>query len=218
MTPPGGGALPSRLLVHCVTDRRRFGLSLDALVDRAAHAARGGADAIQIRERDLPDRDLVALVRRIGDACAGTPARLLVNDRFDIAAVSGAAGVHLRADSPPASRVAAFAAAAASAPGAHDRFIIGRSVHTLEEIDAAIADGACNYLLFGTVFPSTGKPAGHPVAGLEALRAACARSPLPVIAIGGVDRSRLQAIADAGAAGYAAVEMFMGLTPFPEVV
>jgi thiamine-phosphate pyrophosphorylase len=122
---------------------------------------------------------------------------------------AGAAGVHLRSDAPPASRIRAFVPSA---------FVIGRSVHSIAEIDAAVADGGCNYLLFGTVFPSTGKPAGHPVAGLEALRAACARSPLPVVAIGGVDRSRLQAVAEAGAAGYAAIELFMGLTPFPEVV
>jgi len=166
-------------------------------------------DAIQVRERDLPDRDLVALVRRIGQACAGTPARVLVNDRADVAVAAGAAGVHLRSDAPPASRIRAFVPSA---------FVIGRSVHSIAEIDQAIADGGCNYLLFGTVFPSTGKPAGHPVAGLEALRAACARSPLPVVAIGGVDRSRLQAVAEAGAAGYAAIELFMGLTPFPEVV
>ena len=126
-----------------------------------------------------------------------------------VAIAAGAAGVHLRSDSPPASRIRAFVPPA---------FVIGRSVHSIAEIDATVADGGCNYLLFGTVFPSTGKPAGHPVAGLEALRAACARSPLPVVAIGGVDRSRLPAVADAGAAGYAAIELFMRLTPVPEVV
>ena len=209
MTAPRDRTSPSSLVVHCVTGRRRFHLSLDALVERTASAAAGGADVIQVRERDLPDRDLIPLVRRIGEACAGTAARVLVNDRADVAVAAGAAGVHLRSDSPPASRVRAIVPPA---------FVIGRSVHSIAEIDAAIADGACNYLLFGTVFPSTGKPAGHPVAGLDVLRAACARSPLPVIAIGGVARSRLQAIAGAGAAGYAAVELFMGLTRFPEVV
>src|SRR4029079_7884816 len=83
-------------------------------------------------------------------------------------------------------------------------------VHSIAEIDAAVADGGCNYLLFGSVFPSTWQPGGHPVAGLEALRAVCAPPPLPVVAIGGVDRSRLQAVAEAGAAGYAAIELFMG--------
>jgi len=209
MTSPSSAAATRRPLEHCVTDRRRFGLSLDALVDRAAQAARAGADVIQVRERDLSDRDLAALVRRTVAACADTPARVLVNDRVDVAMAAGAAGVHLRSDSPPASRVRAVAPAGV---------IIGRSVHSPSDVDAAVADGACNYLLFGTVFPSTGKPPEHPVAGLEALRAVCARSPLPVIAIGGVDRSRVAAIVDAGAAGFAAIELFMRLTPLPKVV
>ena len=135
---------------------------------------------------------------------------MIVNDRADIAIAAGAAGVHLRGDSPPASRVrAAFAAKA---------LLIGRSVHSLAEVDAAISDGGCDYLLFGTVFPSDGKPAGHPVAGLEALAQVCVRSPLPVIAIGGITERDAPLVRDAGAAGFAAVGLFMCLTPLPEVV
>ena len=63
--------------------------------------------------------------------------------------------------------------------------------------------------MFGTVFPSSGKPPGHPIAGIDALREACRRSPVPVIAIGGIDEQRLDEIARAGAAGFAAVRMFM---------
>jgi thiamine-phosphate pyrophosphorylase len=88
----------------------------------------------------------------------------------------------------------------------------------LAEVDAAIVDGGADYLLFGTVFPSEGKPDGHPVAGLEALRQACARSPVPVLAIGGMNEARIAAIRDAGAAGFAAIGLFMGLTPLPQVV
>jgi len=88
-------------------------------------------------------------------------------------------------------------------------FLLGRSVHTLDEVDRAVADGGCDYLLFGTVFPSPGKPEGHPVAGLDGLRAACARSPLPVIAIGGMTDARAADVASAGAAGLAGVGMFM---------
>lgn len=209
---------------HFVTDRLRFGLSLDELVARAATAAGAGVDVIQIRERDLPDGQLAALVRRIAGATAGTATRVIVNDRADIAIAAGAAGVHLRSDSPPASRVrAAFAGASAAsdeapAPKASKARLIGRSVHSLAEVDAAIADGGCDYLLFGTVFPSDGKPPGHPVAGLEALAQVCARSPLPVIAIGGVTERNAPLVCDAGAAGFAAVGFFMCLTPLPEVV
>jgi thiamine-phosphate diphosphorylase len=194
---------------HFVTDRRRFGLSIDELVARAAAAARAGVDVIQVRERDLADRDLVALVRRIVGAAAGTETRVVVNDRVDVAIAAGAAGVHLRGDSPPASRVRA------KAP---DGFLIGRSVHSLAEVGAAVVDGGADYLLFGTVFPSEGKPDGHPVAGLDALRQACARSPLPVLAIGGMTEARGAEVRAAGAAGFAAVGLFMRLTALPQVV
>lgn len=194
---------------HFVTDRRRFGLALDDLVARAAHAVRAGVDVIQVRERDLSDRELAALVREIVAAASGSKTRVLVNDRADIAIAAGAAGVHLRGDSPAASRVRAMA---------REGFLIGRSVHSLAEVDAAVADGGCDYLLFGTVFPSSGKPAGHPVAGIEGLAAACARSPLPVIAIGGMSDARASAVRGAGAAGFAAVGMFMCLTPLSQVV
>ena len=185
---------------HFVTDRLRFGLSLDALVDRAIRAARGGVSAIQIRERDLSDRDLAALARRVIDAVRSTPTIVLVNDRVDVALAVGAAGVHLRADSMDGRRVRAMVP-----PG----FVIGRSVHDLDEVTAAAAEAAYDYLLFGTVFPSAGKPAGHRVAGLDALRDACRRSPVPVIAIGGIDQSRIPSIEQAGAAGFAGVGLFM---------
>jgi thiamine-phosphate pyrophosphorylase len=187
------------LLSHFVTDRRRFALTVDDLVERAARAAQRGVSAIQIRERDLSDRDLAALARRV---VAAVPAstHVLVNDRIDVALAAGAAGVHLRGDSMPGRRVRAMAPAG---------FLIGRSVHDLEDVDAAAGEGVYDYLLFGTVFPSDGKPAGHRVAGLEALREACRRAPLPVLAIGGVDAARLPLVEQAGAAGFAAVGFFV---------
>lgn len=185
---------------HFVTDRLRFGLSLDALVERAARAARSGVTAIQVRERDLTDRDLAALVRRVIAAVRDTATIVLVNDRVDVALAAGAAGVHLRGDSIPGARARALAPRP---------LIIGRSVHTTAEVDAAAADGSYDYLFFGTVFPSAGKPAGHPVSGLDALREACARSPVPVIAIGGIDAARIPLIEQSGAAGFAAVGHFM---------
>jgi thiamine-phosphate diphosphorylase len=194
---------------HFVTDRRRFNLSLDELVARAANAVSAGVDVIQVRERDLSDGQLAALVRRIAGLAAGTSTRVIVNDRADVAIAAGAAGVHLRGDSLPASRVRT------TVP---EGFLIGRSVHSLADVDAAAAGGRCDYLFFGTVFPSAGKPDGHPVAGLDALRAACARSSLPVIAIGGINEENAALVRAAGAAGFAAVGLFMCLTPLPEHV
>lgn len=209
MTRLRDSSASARQVRHFVTDRRRFGLSIDQLVTRAAAAASAGVDVIQVRERDLPDRELAALARQIVATAAGSSTRVLVNDRADIAIAAGAAGVHLRADSAPASRVRGLAPAG---------FLIGRSVHSLAEVDAAVAGGGADYLLFGTVFLSDGKPDGHPVAGLDALRRACARSSVPTIAIGGMTEARVAAVREAGAAGFAAVGLFMGLTALPRVV
>jgi thiamine-phosphate pyrophosphorylase len=185
---------------HLVTDRRRFGLDAGTLTRRVAAAAVRGVDFIQVREPDLDDRTLVALVRGIVEAVRPSGARVLVNDRLDVAIAGGAAGVHLRADSVPASRVRAIV---------REGFVIGRSLHSLLEVDEAVRDGGCDYLLFGTVFSSAGKPLGHPVAGLDALAAACRRSPLPVVAIGGMSDARASEVEAAGAAGLAGVGMFM---------
>lgn len=184
----------------CVTDRRRFGLSPAALIERARWAAASGLDLIQVRERDLADRDLVALVRAIVAAAAGFHARVLVNDRADVAIAAGASGVHLRADSAAAPDVRSLVPR---------EFLVGRSIHTIDDARAAAAAGGCDYLLFGTVFRSGGKPDGHTVAGVEALRAVCRSVDLPVIAIGGIDEARARESAAAGAAGVAAVDLFL---------
>jgi thiamine-phosphate diphosphorylase len=197
------------MIRHFVTDRRRFGLTVDGLMACIERAVADGVDVVQLREPDLSDRDLAALASRALDAARGRATRIVVNDRPDVAIAAGAAGVHLRGDSVAASRVAAFAADIAPASRAPGRFMIGRSVHSLAEIDAAVADGACDYLMFGTVFRSAGKPDGHPVAGLDALGDACRRSPIPVIAIGGMTPARAADAVSAGAAGVAAVGMFM---------
>lgn len=185
---------------HFVTDRLRFGLSLDALVERAARAAANGVSVVQVRERDLADRDLLALVRRVIDAVRSTSTIVLVNDRADVALAAGAAGVHLRGDAYSGRQVRTIAPTG---------FVIGRSVHDLDEVNAAAAEGVYDYLLFGTVFPSAGKPPDHRTAGLDALREVCRRSPVPIVAIGGIDAARVPLVEQAGAAGFAAVGLFM---------
>lgn len=198
-----------RPVLCCVTGRRRFGYTIDQLLERVRLAAAAGVDLIQIRERDLSDAHLVALTRSAVASAAGTRAGVLVNDRLDVAIAAGAAGVHLRGDSVAASRLRTIAP---------EGFIIGRSVHSIDEAEAVAVDGGCDYLLFGTVFESAGKPEGHRTAGIDALRAVCTRATLPVIAIGGIDVSRASAIAAAGAAGVAAIGMFMERTSAAEIL
>jgi thiamine-phosphate diphosphorylase len=122
---------------------------------------------------------------------------VVVNDRLDVALTCGADGVHLRSDS------IAVAAARRLAPAP---FVIGRSVHGIDEV--AAARGA-DYLIAGTVFPSASKPGGHPLLGVEGLRAIAREATVPVLAIGGVTAERLDEAAAAGASGIAAIGLFM---------
>jgi thiamine-phosphate pyrophosphorylase len=190
-----------------VTDRRRYGASVEkdderacaTLVAAAALSARAGVDLVQVRERGLDDRSLLALAVSVRRAIAATGARMLVNDRIDVALAARAAGVHLPG------RAVSGAAVRAIVP---EGFLIGRSVHSAPEAIAAASDGGCDYLVFGPVFESTSKPAGHGVAGLDALARVCESVSLPVLAIGGITTARVPEIVRAGAAGLAAIGLF----------
>jgi thiamine-phosphate pyrophosphorylase len=182
-----------------VTDRRRLGADWrPALAERIGAAARAGIHIIQIRERDLDGRTLTHVVEDARRAADGTAARIVVNDRVDIALAAGAHGVHLRADSMPASRIRDIVPAS---------FLIGRSVHSRREAEDAAADGGPDYLIFGTVFESASKP-DNPPAGPDMLADVISATALPVLAIGGVTAARAGDVAAAGAAGLAAIGLF----------
>jgi thiamine-phosphate pyrophosphorylase len=184
-------------VVCLITDRARVG-GADGTVERVRWAARAGVHLVQVRERDLDGGPLTALVRRCVEAVRGSRARVLVNDRLDVALAAGAHGVHLRADSMPARTVRTLCP-----PG----FVIGRSVHARDEAIAAAAAGGLDYLLFGTVFPTASKP-GREATGTSALAEVVAATAIPVLAVGGVSTDKVGDVAAAGAAGFAAIGMF----------
>jgi thiamine-phosphate pyrophosphorylase len=178
-----------------ITDRQRFGAGWeDALVERVAAAARAGVHLIQIRERDLEARPLARLVERSVRAVRGTRARIVVNDRLDVALAAGAHGVHLPGNGVAAARVRR------QVPRG---FLVGRSIHATD--DAAEAE--VDYFIFGTVFETTSKP-GVPAAGVNPLHAVAVATTTPVLAVGGMAPGRLEAVARAGAAGFAAIGLF----------
>jgi thiamine-phosphate pyrophosphorylase len=179
---------------------------LAALVGSATSA---GVDVIQLRARHLEGAALTHLARTAIRAAAGTQARVVVNDRLDVAVAAGASGVHLRGDSFPAGR-----ARSVTPPG----FLIGRSVHSVEEAVSVDAAGECDYLLFGSVFPSTSKPPDHRPAGLAALRRVCECVRTPVLAIGGITVATAGLVRDAGAAGVAAISLFRDCDDLPQTV
>ena len=168
---------------------------------RVAAAARAGAHLIQVRERGLDGRSLSAIVGRCREAVRGTTARVVVNDRLDVALACGADGVHLKSDSYAARRVRDIVPRG---------FLIGQSIHSVAE--AAAIGASADYLIFGTVFATGSKPGSTP-AGTTALAAAVLATPVPVLAVGGVTADTAGAVARAGAAGVAAIGSFAGSTP-----
>jgi thiamine-phosphate pyrophosphorylase len=197
-------ALP-RPCVYLVTDRKRLTpdarttrdelTALESFLDEAIEA---GVDVIQIRERDVDGGPLCTLVRSVTARARATSTRVLVNDRADVALAAGAHGVHLRADGPRAGRVRQL--------GPPD-WIVGQSVHTSPEARTASQAGA-DYLLFGTVF-SGGSKGDVSDDRLETLRDITRDIRTPAIAIGGIDADRARQCIEAGAAGVAAISIFL---------
>ena len=209
------------LLLYYITDRQHFAGSQAEkqarLLGRIAEAANSGVDFIQLRERDLPARELESLaakalrtVREAGSRQTAT--KLLINSRLDVALAVGAHGVHLRADDISASEARAVAAksVAGSRKFAWPKFYVSVSCHTQAEVRAAEAHGA-DLVLFAPVFEKTGgQQEPH---GIEGLRAVCrdrraARPPVQILALGGVNLENAASCVTAGAAGVAGIRLF----------
>lgn len=156
-------------------------------------ALRGGADCVQVREKHLADRELLAHARRVIDLARPRGASIVINDRVDLALAVGADGVHLGQDDLPLR-----AARRLAGPD----LLLGASTHDLGEVERALADGA-DMLGVGCIHPSSTKRELS-VAGLELLRAFASRhADHPHLAIGGIDPSNATATAAAGARGFA---------------
>jgi thiamine-phosphate pyrophosphorylase len=164
---------------------------------QAQLACADGVDLIQVRERDLEAADLAALVAALVAIVHGTRTRVVVNDRLDVALACGAHGVHLRSDSM------SVAAARRLAPAP---FLIGRSIHSREE---ALSAGDADYLLAGAVFPTASKPGVSRWLGLDGLAGIARATHVPVLAIGGISADRIEGVRTAGAAGFAAIGLFI---------
>lgn len=186
-----------RPVLCLVTSRRAWGDRWrEAVPAQVARAARDGVALVQVREPDLEAGALYELVRRCVDAVRGTPARVLVNDRLDVALAARAHGVHLRSRSMEEARVRARCPRP---------FLIGRSIHSADE--AARATPALDYLIFGTVFASPSKPDVAP-AGVHGLAQVVRATVLPVLAIGGITLTRMPDVLQTGAAGVAGITLF----------
>ncbi|MGC3998811.1 MAG: thiamine phosphate synthase [Anaeromyxobacter sp.] len=172
-------------------------------VARAEAALDGGARVVQVRLKNAPAGEILAVTRRIVTLAAGR-ALVIVNDRADLALLAGADGVHLGDDDLPPAEARKLLG---------PDLLIGRTTRTLDEARAALAAGA-DHVGYGRMFGTRSKVIDAAPRGLAALRALSAALPAPVVAIGGVGLSTVAEVARAGAACAAVIEAVFG-APHP---
>ena len=172
-------------------------MPLRELVDAIDAAIQGGVNMVQLRDRVSTGRsrtDLAVAVREV----TRDRAVFVVNGDPELAALTGADGVHLPESAMPVSRARHIAG-----PGV----LVGRSVHSTAAAESAAAEGA-DYLVAGTVYPSPTHPGGR-ASGTTIIRSIVGVTALPVIGIGGIDASNAARVMDAGARGVACISAIL---------
>jgi thiamine-phosphate pyrophosphorylase len=179
--------------IYPITDRIVSGLSH---VEQVRQLIAAGAGFIQLREKHLSPREFYEEAREAIEYAHAHGARIIINDRVDIAAAIGADGVHLGQTDMPAEAARAFLGANA---------IIGYSTHSVEQA-AEAASFPIDYLAIGPVFDTSTKTDPDPVVGLEGVTAVRSKiGSIPLVAIGGIDAESLPAVLQAGATSAAII-------------
>ncbi len=187
--------LPFRLLL--ITNRRlTYSRPLISVLEQALQA---GLKAIQLREKDLSAGELYELALQVKQCSLTYHAKLLINERFDIARAVNADGVHLTSQSVPVPVVRK------STPEGN---LIGCSTHSLHEAVSA-EENRCDYILFGPVFATPEKLKYGPPQGLKRLSDVSAQVQVPVIAVGGITPERARQCMKNGASGVAVISAIM---------
>lgn len=187
--------------VYLVTDRKQApGENILRTVEQALD---GGIRAVQLREKDLSGRELYRLAEQMRTLTGRYGARLLINDRADVALCAGADGVHLGLQSIPANEARRLLGKDA---------IIGRSAHDAKELREAEAEGA-DFATFGPVYSTRSKAPYGPPVGVAALAEACRTATIPVFALGGVGEGNVAEVLRAGSYG---VALISGIVAAPD--
>lgn len=180
------------MLLYAVTDRAW--LRGRSLAECVRQAIEGGATFVQLREKDAPKEEAIALGKELTELCRAAGVPFVVDDDVDVAIAVGADGVHVGQND-----VACAHARAALGPDA----IVGVSAQTVEQALKAQADGA-DYLGVGALIPTATKPDAVDVTP-EELRAICNAVDIPVVGIGGLNAATIPQVNGLGAEGAAVV-------------
>ena len=192
-----------RPLVYLITSGEatdaNFGKKRLEIVALVKTAVDNDIPLVQLREKRLSAKHLFELALELAAITQQTETRLLINDRADIASVSGSAGVHLTTRS---------LAAAVVRKHFSNNLLIGVSTHTIAEVRTAQKGGA-DFAVFSPIFETPGKVSPT---GTNSLRLICEQvETFPVIALGGINETNFQSVLDVGAAGFAAVRFLNDL-------
>jgi thiamine-phosphate pyrophosphorylase len=215
------------MLLYYITDRSQFaGAEQERrrrLLDRISRAAAAGIDLVQLREKDLPVRELAQLAEAALRVIRshGTSTKLLLNSRLDLALACGADGVHLTSTDPGPEWARSVVRLAGGQR--QEKLLVAVSCHAVAEVRLA-AEQAADFVVLAPIFEkilrapeSAAGAQGQAVArqsgiGCQVLRQACSPSgqekPVPVLALGGVNLANAGACLEAGAAGIAGIRLF----------
>ncbi|HSW38415.1 MAG TPA: thiamine phosphate synthase [Acidobacteriota bacterium] len=194
---PDQAIMPVLPPVYPITDKALAGKSSHFAILR--ELARGGAQFVQIRDKTTPPREFLKDLIKCAEFADRENITLIVNDRCDLAILSGASGVHLGQDDLPPEAARTLAGTSA---------VIGLSTHSLAQVKKS-NNLPIDYIGFGPVFTTTTRKDPSPRTGLRLLAEACAISRVPVVAIGGISREQIRAILRAGAASAAVISSLM---------
>jgi thiamine-phosphate pyrophosphorylase len=168
----------------------------------AGMLANAGVGIIQYRNKHATARALLEVSTKISAALAKTSARFIVNDRADIARLAGANGVHVGQDDLPVEAARAIAQQIIprneSVAAASEKFWVGVSTHTLEQVHHADATTA-DYIAIGPIFATTTKKDHEAIVGLDFIRQARELTDKPLVAIGGITTATAEEVFRAGA-------------------
>jgi thiamine-phosphate pyrophosphorylase len=160
--------------------------------------AQSGVELVQYRSKNSSSRALFEISSRISRELEGTSVRFIVNDRADVARLAGAGGVHVGQEDLPVDAARAVCGNGSRKLADKDRFWVGVSTHTLEQVRAADATSA-DYIAVGPIYATATKEKPDAVVGLEFIRRARALTRKPLVAIGGITVERAAEIFRAGA-------------------